>query len=220
VTPIDASGAESRKEDVSRAVVTYYERSLETHGPTARGMDWKDETSQRMRYQVLTGVCELSGKTVHEIGAGAGHLYDHLKSCGIEAEYSGSDLSERMVEAALELHPGVSFEQCDARSLDGGQRWDVVLGSGLFHVKLDTPDREWLDLIEASIRGMFRACRQAIAFNAMSDRVDYRVPTLHYTSAPDMVQFCQQELSPHVVLRHDYPLHEYTIYVYREPQVA
>ena len=56
----------------------------------------------------------------------------------------------------------------------------------------------------------------AIAFNLMSDRVDFRVPELHYTSPAETLAFCQRELSRHVRLRHDYPLHEYTVHVRRE----
>jgi hypothetical protein len=205
--------------DVSRSIIAHYERSLAEHGPTARGMDWKDDESQRLRYDILTAVCDLSGKAVHEIGAGAGHLYDHLVSRGVRVDYSGSDLSPRMVEAARRLHPGVLFEQRDALSLGPRRRYDVVICSGLFHVKLDVPNSDWRAFVESTIRGMYDTCRLAIAFNAMSDRVDFESPDLHYSSGSAMLEFCQRELSRHVVLRHDYPLYEYTLYVYREPRV-
>ena len=98
---------------LKRAVVAHYEGKLDRHGPTAQGMDWKDEGSQRLRFAVLCDVCPLTGRSVHEGGAGAGHLADYLVERGIAANYSGSDLSGSMVSAARRLHPQVVFEQRD-----------------------------------------------------------------------------------------------------------
>jgi hypothetical protein len=42
---------------------------------------------------------------------------------------------------------------------------------------------------------------------------------LFYAKAADVLAFCRRELSRWMVLRHDYPLHEYTVYVYRHPRV-
>ncbi len=198
-------------------VVAHYETALARHGPSARGMDWKDEASQRLRFAVLCGVCDLRGKRVHEVGAGVGHLHDFLREQGIDADYSGSDLSAAMVEAARRRLPGVRFEQRDVCALAPETAHDVVLGSGLFHVSLGRPEDEWRGFVERSLRRMYAACRSAIAFNLMSDRVDFRSPDLYYASPGAMLDFCRDALSRFVVLRHDYPLHEFTIYVYREP---
>ena len=70
------------------------------------------------------------------------------------------------------------------------------------------------------LRRMYEVCRVAIAFNLMSDRVDWRSPPLYHAPAGEVLDFCRAELSPWVVLRHDYPLHEYSVYVYREPRAA
>ncbi len=196
-------------------VVEYYEQRLAQHGPTAQGMDWKDADSQRLRFEVLSAVCDLEGKSVHEVGAGAGHLCDFLRERGLAAEYSGSDLSAAMVEAARRAHPGVVFERRDALAKSPAAPWDVLVCSGLFHVKLDTPDSDWRAFVEAVLRRMFADCRSAIAFNLMSDRVDFRIDTLYYSSPEEMLDFCRREFSRHVVLRHDYPLYEYTVHVRR-----
>ncbi len=203
--------------DVVEPVVAHYESRLAAHGPTARGMDWKDEASQELRFAVLCDVADLGGKRVHEVGAGAGHLADFLHARGVACTYSGSDRSEAMLRAARARHPQVTFTPADvAAGLSGGP-WDVVLCSGVFHVKLDASDAAWAAFVRAGIRHMWDACREAIAFNLVSDQVDYRTPQLWYAPAAGMLDFCRRELSRWVVLRHDYPLHEYTVYVYRQP---
>lgn len=200
--------------DPVRAVLAHYEGQLRRFGPTAQGMDWKDEASQRLRFTLLTGVCELRGKRVHEVGCGAGHLLDLLRARGIACDYSGSDASPAMLAAARARHPDVVFTLADVgRPLRNGP-WDVVVGSGLFHVKLDAEEATWQAFVEMGIRHMWEAAREAIAFNLMSDQVDYRSAQLWYPPVEEMVAFCRT-LSPWVVLRTDYPLHECTVYVHR-----
>ncbi len=204
---------------LKQALVEYYEKQLQRYGPTARGMDWKDEASQRLRFEVLCGVCDLNGKSVHEIGAGVGHLHDFMQERGIAACYSGSDLSAEMVDAARRLHPGISFERTDILLDESPATHDVVLCSGLFHVKLDHSKREWSAFLRQTLRRMYEMSHSAIAFNLMSEQVDFRAPQLFYADASEVLEFCREELSPFVVLRDDYPLYEFTIYVYRNRPV-
>lgn len=205
-------------ERLKRDVVGHYERALRRHGATAEGMDWKDEHSQRLRFEVLCDVGDLDGATVHEVGAGAGHLFDFLRERGIRAEYSGCDLSAEMVAAARELHPGVSFEQRDVLRDPHDRRFDVVLCSGLFHVRLDHSEDAWWEFVQQIVRRMYDACDRAIAFNLMSDHVDFRSPKLFYANPGRVLDFCRRELSRAVALRHDYPLYEFTTYVYRSDE--
>lgn len=203
-------------EALKQRVVEHYEGQLARFGPTARGMDWKDEESQELRFRVLCQVRDLEGLSVHDVGAGAGHLLDHLGARGVKLDYTGSDLSPAMVESARGLHPGARFERLDLLSDPIEERWDVVLCSGLFLVKLHHSEAEWWSFVRAMLRRMWGLCRVALAFNLMSDRVDWRVDRLYYASAGEVLDFCRAELSRWVVLRHDYPLHEYTVYVYRD----
>jgi len=214
VSPIDA-GATPVAEGLKQAVVSHYEAQLRRHGATARGMDWKDEDSQRLRFEVLCDVCDLEGRSVHEVGAGAGHLYAYLHERGAGASYSGCDLSAEMVAAARVLHPGASVELRDILTDPPNRRYDIVLCSGVFHVKLDNADDAWWGFVQAVISRMYAMCNHAIAFNLMTDQVDYRSDRLYYASPGSILDFCRDELSRDVALRHDYPLHEFTTYVYR-----
>lgn len=207
----------SGRERMLTEVVEHYEQQLRRHGPTAEGMDWKDEASQALRFEVLCGICDLEGRSVHEIGAGAGHLADFLCSKDVKADYSGSDASREMVEAARLRHPDLRF---DCRELPDPtpetRRYDVLLCSGLFHVKLRNSEEQWWAFVRQTLRRMFGSCRIGIAFNLMSDQVDYRSPDLFYAKLGQTLDFCRHELSRRVALRHDYPLYEYTVYVYRD----
>jgi len=210
----DGQGA---REALKHSVVAHYEARLREHGPTARGMDWKDERSQHLRFAMLVDGLELAGRSLHDVGCGSGHLLDFLRARGIDARYSGSDLSAEMIAAARARHPGIPFERADLLA-DELAPSDVLVTSGLFHVKLAASDADWSAFVRDMVRRMYTLCRHAIAFNLMSDQVDFRVPELAYTSPAETLAFCQRELSRHVRLRHDYPLHEYTVHVLRAPR--
>jgi SAM-dependent methyltransferase len=205
---------------LKRQVVLHYEQQLRRYGATARGMDWKDEASQKLRFSVLCDVAPLDGLTVHEIACGAGHLADYLEERGVRAHYSGSDLSAEMIRAANERHPELEFRQRDILEADPYEPfecYDVVLCSGLFHVRLDRGDAEWWAFVQQIVHRMFSMCRKAIAFNLMTDQVDYRSPELFYADPAEVLDFCRRELSRAVTIRHDYPLYEFTTHVYRLP---
>ena len=88
-------------------VIDHYEAVLSRNGPTARGMEWKDEASQQLRFSILEDVCDLNGRSLHEVGAGAGHFFDYLAACAGEA-HPGLDLPglrEGCKEEFLRLFP-------------------------------------------------------------------------------------------------------------------
>jgi SAM-dependent methyltransferase len=204
-----------QRDELKRSVVAHYEARLREHGPGARGMDWKDERSQRLRFAMLVDGLELAGRSLHDVGCGSGELCAYLEERGLAVDYRGSDLSAEMIQAARARHPRATFERADLLA-DELAPADVLVTSGLFHVKLAATDEAWGSFVRDMLRRMFALARHAIAFNLMSDQVDFRVPELHYTSPAETLAFCQRELSPHVRLRHDYPLHEYTVHVHRE----
>ena len=66
--------------DALRAeAAAYYERKLLAHGPTARGVDWNSESSQRLRFEQLLRVIapDAPAGTVIDYGCGYGALADY-----------------------------------------------------------------------------------------------------------------------------------------------
>ena len=203
------------RQRLKHSVLDHYESKLREHGPTARGMDWKDEASQQLRFELLCGICDLNGKSIHEIGAGAGHLCDFLLGRDINADYSGSDLSLAMVDEASCRHPEIQFDQRDILLDADLPTYDVIVCSGLFHVMLDNDEDSWWSFVCDVVRRMYGICHVGIAFNMITDHVDFRAEKLYYSNPGRMLDFCRSELSRYVVIRHDYALFEYTMYVYR-----
>lgn len=70
------------------------------------------------------------GSKVLDLGCGDGHLLASLRpAAGV-----GVDLSQRMVEAARRLHPGLRFERMPAERLDlRGETFDYIIASDLLN---------------------------------------------------------------------------------------
>jgi hypothetical protein len=70
---------------------------------------------------------------------------------------------------------------------------------------------------------MFEVCREGIAFNLMSNQVNFTVGNLFYKSPLEMFAFCLGEVSPRVRLDHGYSslasgrgkYYDYTVYIYK-----
>ena len=186
------------KPPVSTISKEYYESALAEFGDDPRGVNWRDAESQELRFQVLAGIGDFTGRRVHDVGCGLAHMAEWLKRENIVCEYVGSDISEKMIAAAA-THAPPPAELHVADIMSGPEEpWmgaDYVVNSGVFTVRSSVPE--------------------GIAFNLMSSYVDYRDDHLFYENPQAILDFCVAELSRKVVIRHDYPLWEYAVYVYR-----
>jgi hypothetical protein len=61
----------------------------------------------------------------------------------------------------------------------------------------------------------FATCIRGVAANMTTSYVDYEDPQLHYFSPENVFRHCQT-LTRRVALRHEYPLYEFTIFLYRD----
>jgi len=123
------------------------------------------------------------------------------------------------VERARSRHEGgaeISF------TTDGGslQPADYVIASGIFNVKLQTPDAAWQGYVTETLERIERLARRGFAFNALSLYSDpeKRRTDLHYADPLALFDYCKRRFSPRVALLHDYPLWEFTILVRREEE--
>ena len=94
-------------------------------------------------------------------------------------------------------------------------RADYLLASGVFNAKMSINRGVWQQFVEAMLLRMFSLARKGIAFNLLTSYVDYENSNLFYLSPAETLDFCIRNLGRRVVIRHDYPLWEYTVYVYK-----
>jgi SAM-dependent methyltransferase len=206
------------RETIVEPVRSYYDAKLAQHGPTPGGVDWKSEASQRLRFEQFDRLFAAAvDASIVDYGCGYGALLDYLRSRGHAGEYVGFDVSREMIRAARQRHTG------DGRARFASERADIApadlaVASGLFNVRLDVADGDWLDYVLETIRDLAALGRRGFAFNALTSYSDpdQRRADLYYADPRMMFDFCRRHLSPRVALLHDYPLYEFTILVLAE----
>ena len=197
----------------------HYEDTLGKYGDTPQGVNWADAESQFLRFQILSEVDDLNRKKIHDVGCGLAHFADFLARKGTNCEYVGSDISPLMIEKAKRRLPHAQLHVADILD-DVTQDWmtaDYLFASGVFYVKGTNPRSTWRQFVEEMLIRMFSLTKKGIAFNMLTAHVDYEESNLFYLSPAKALDWCVRNLGRHVVLRHDYPLWEYTMYVYKQP---
>jgi SAM-dependent methyltransferase len=188
----------------------YYTAKLTEHGATAKGLDWKDAESHQLRFDVLARILPGEPFTANDLGCGYGAMFEYLKRYPITS-FTGVDISELMIAKARELCPDGRFLVSDTLP----DVADYSFASGVFNVKLDTPDDEWRAWMLKQIDMLWEHSRKGMAFNVLSSYVDWRLPHLYYCDPLTVFDYCKQ-FSRFVTLRHDYPLYEWTMYATRD----
>lgn len=190
------------------------------HGDTPLGMDWPNESDLRRRYAVMTQVVRpQSGETeILDLGCGTGIFLDYLQRENMVPpwRYRGIDISERMIEIAKKNRQEHLFERRDILSapLAAGTA-DYVIMNGLLTEKCALSQAEMAEFARDIVSHAFAIARKGIAFNVMSKNVDWERNDLFHWGLDEMSAFLCKEVSRDFVIRSDYGLYEYTVYVYR-----
>jgi len=203
------------------SIVAHYESCLEKYGDTYLGVDWPNQEDAQTRYQVMLEVVRSEDRTrtvrVLDFGCGASHLNEHIRARGLHnISYAGLDLSEKFVELSRRKFPENQY-YC-VNLLDGAAAipsFDYVVMNGVFTEKRTLTFDEMFFYFKQLIKKVFKSAEIGLAFNVMSQHVDWERDDLFHLGFDPLAQFLKTELTGNFVFRNDYGLHEYTTYVYR-----
>jgi len=205
-------------------LVDHYERCFEKFGATPKGVDWPNEHDLNVRFQVMLDICHHALKktepvSILDLGCGYGALYDFILKNDLanKIQYHGVDLSEKMIISAKNRHPSIQFEVRDILidRLDPAQ-FDFVLMNGLLTERTTLSQHDMEEFSHTIIKEAYELSKNGIAYNVMSDHVDWKREDLFYVSFDRMADFLKQQCSKHYTFRSDYGLYEYIVYVYKQ----
>lgn len=200
---------------IHRALELYFAEKLREHGPTPRGVDWNSEAGQVLRFRQLARLvqgCETF--SVNDIGCGYGALLGYLISRRMRFEYCGVDISADMVTKARALYPQNERVSFLVNSIPDRPR-DYCVASGIFNIRLNIPDDEWLKYIVSVVDMMHEHGLLGFAFNMLTkySDSDKMRGDLYYADPLQFFDHCKKRYSRNVALLHDYGLYEFTILV-------
>lgn len=202
----------------------HYENCLEKHGDSHLGVDWPNALDASVRYSVMSELFRTGDRdfSILDFGCGAGHFLEYLRTDPSRGgyHYAGTDLSEKFIELCKKKFPNESFFQVDVLQDNFPEEYDYIVANGVFTEKRDLSFEEMFDFFSVAVSKLFKACRKGIAFNVMSAQVEWQRDDLFHLPLDRLGDFLAGNLSRHFLIRNDYGLYEYTVYLYKNPSHA
>jgi len=195
-----------------------YQPEFVKYGDSPKSTRQNNKETQHLRFQMLTGhlLNDHTHNTIEDIGCGICDLYGYLKNQNLEFTYSGTEIVEEMILLAKEKYPEITLKNRDILSASEQEKYDFVVLSGTLNMPGNITNEEWGEFCLSLISGMYNMCDKAIAFNFLTTHRTFTDPTLFYFNPSELLYYCINNLSRFVEIKHNYPLYEGTITVYRE----
>jgi SAM-dependent methyltransferase len=201
-------------------IVKHYESCLEKHGDSHLGVDWPKSADAETRYQVMLDVIRRPAPPRLELldfGCGASHLYEYMRAREVKGiEYMGLDLSAKFIDLSRRKFPENRYACADILENPAEvPEADYIVMNGVFTEKRGLTFEDMLAYFERMLAAVFAKARTGIAFNVMSNHVDWEREDLFHLPLDVLADFLTRSLTRNFVMRNDYGLYEYTTYVYR-----
>lgn len=198
----------------SDRIISFYSYLIEEHGIDIQALDWGNPKSQELRFTIFEAIGQLNEASILDVGCGTADFLCYLQKRNINAKYTGYDITPAMIEYARHRFPNANLEVRDLLTEPGtSAKFDYVLASGIFYLRQLEP----MIYLETMIHRMFSLCRHGVAFNTLSSLAHKKTANEFYAEPAEVLAICLK-VTPRVVLRHDYLIHDFTVYLYKEEE--
>ena len=203
-------------------IISHYEECLNKYGDTHLGVDWPKIEDVDKRYKVMLDLIKFDSlnsnlTTFLDFGCGTAHLLEFINKNNIEnIRYSGLDISEKFIDISKNKYPNIDFYCVDFfESNEIIPSFDYIVMNGVFTEKRELTFEQMWDYFTNLITLVFQKSSKGIAFNVMSKNVEWERDDLFHVSHDLLSKFICENLTRNYVIRNDYGLFEYTVYIFK-----
>ena len=204
-------------------IIEHYEECLEKHGDNHLGVDWPKLEDVTTRYKVMLDIIRVNEESnthvsLLDFGCGTAHLLDFIqKNKHQNIVYSGLDISRKFVNVAQDKYPKNTFYCVDIlENSNAIPNFDYIVMNGVFTEKRELSFEEMWAYFTQMIAVIYQKCEKGFAFNVMSKNVDWERDDLFHVSYDLLSDFLCKNLTRNHIIRNDYGLYEYTVYVFKK----
>lgn len=202
------------------SIVAHYEDCLSRFGDTHLGVDWQNADDARKRYQIMLDIIKSEASeivTLLDFGCGTAGLLDYINEKKILCiDYSGLEISTKFFDVSKKKYPNNTFFNIDI--LDKNfllPYFDYIVINGVFTEKVDLSHNIMFSYFRSMIEKIYPYCRKGLAFNLRSKQVMVEDQDLFHLSLDELAWFLVKKFGRNFIIRNDYGLEEYTVYVYK-----
>ena len=175
---------------------TFYTAALNLHGIGAKGVNWRDEHTQKVRFKVLLGMLpeDMHNYDIADAGCGFGDLYLFLRAhAKAPKSYLGIDALETM--CALTQERTACKTLCADICRDPLPSADFYVCSGALNILTEFESVLFL-------RNCFMACREGFVFNALHGTKEST--TYNYMTKKQITQIAKELGVKHLEFQEGY----------------
>jgi SAM-dependent methyltransferase len=201
---------------IIKEVESYYTNKILENGVGSQGVDWNGKESQYLRFEQLSKILPIQNNATFSIidfGCGYGEFINYLHQYAYNFEFYGLDISEKMLEIANKNFQEDKFTF--AQSLADVGSKDYLTASGVFNVRQNTTEHDWLQYIIETLNCFNAYTTKGFSFNLLTSYSDkpFMKDYLYYADPIYFFDYCKKHFSRNIALLHDYELYEFTILV-------
>jgi cyclopropane fatty-acyl-phospholipid synthase-like methyltransferase len=196
-------------QDDHKRIVDFYESSFSLYGDDSRSVQWSNERTQNIRFEVLNGIADLNHKQVLDVGCGLADLYKFFLKKQIDVDYTGIDIVPAFIERAKVRFPDAHLILSNIESFK--DTYDYILASGTFNVTVENASSYYFEMI----RNLFECARKGFAFTMLDIQSHVSDDIYIAYDKNEVLTFCKT-LTPYVVVKDEYLPWDFTIYMYKK----
>lgn len=197
-----------------KIILDYFNKIIKQYKKGPKAVGYGNRNSQKVRFQVLSEIGNLNGKSILDVGCGFGDLYGFLvndKKFKLK-RYLGIDTNPNMIFTAKKKYPKAEFMVGDLREKLPKEHFDYVLESGIFNIKV----ANWEKITYKVLVRMYEMSKIGMGINFLSMLSPFeKDKRSHYVDPCEMLNFIFINFTPKVVFRHDYRPNDFTVFVYK-----
>jgi len=200
-------------------IAKHYNECFEKHGDNHLGIDWPKYEDTLIRHQVMLDLIKdkNTNNSLLDFGCGLGHLYEFILKNNYtkNIKYSGLDINLNFYNHCTSKYPDIQFYLKDVLIDNELPNFDYIVCNGTFTEKRELTYNEMYNFMTNVLLKLWGKTNKGISFNVMSKLVDWERDDLFHVSMDEICLFLKNNLSRNFIIRNDYKLYEYTIYVYK-----
>ena len=201
---------------IKKETKEYYKIRRNSSTDSSIQMGWKNLMAQEIRFIQLLKIIEREETfSINDLGCGNGSLLRFMNENIRDKSfaYLGYDIMPEMIAEAKTLNIKNESNFKLITSVNEIENTDYTVASGIFNLKYNTTEKEWLNYIHETIAVMWAKSTKGISFNCLTSYSDkeFMRPELFYADPMELFDFCKKNITRHVSILHDYREYDFTV---------
>ena len=203
------------------AIIDNYSENHRQFGYGARALEMPSDRRTIRYYELLKNFPDYNNKekiSIIDLGCGYGDLVDYLDYLELNYNYIGVDLCDSFLNFAKKKYAGrdnIIFVKRNFFENDYEEyEFDYAVSSQTFNSLYSNKENN-MDVIQKTMKYAFLKCKKGIAFNFVTNKVEYKKKNVAYHSVEELVSF-SYSLSNSIVLDNSCMPFEATICILKD----